>query len=169
MRYVFTDKPLTIKHAKDADPQQIGEALQRVKDSHEGDLNPKDVVEAARSSRNVLHRHFEWDDQKAAEAHRVDQARELIRVICVEEVDHPRPVRAFLSVTTDHTTYRTVQEVRTNHEFNLAFLTAAERDMDAMIRRYEELKDVCALIVEARDRVRRRRAQAEQERNTRRQ
>ena len=49
-----------------------------------GELTATAVVEAARDPESVLHGHFEWDDTKAAEAHRLDQARSLIRSVTVQ-------------------------------------------------------------------------------------
>ena len=37
------------------------------------------VVEAARDDQSPLHRHFEWDDAKAAHTERLSQARGIIR------------------------------------------------------------------------------------------
>lgn len=49
-----------------------------------GVLTPNAVVDDAKDARSVLHEVFEWDDSKAAHAHRLEQARALIRSIRVE-------------------------------------------------------------------------------------
>src|SRR5690348_5499317 len=85
LKYTFRE-PLTLKAANKADPQKIGEELEKLS-GDAGELTPDVVVEAARNPRNVLHKHFEWDDQKAAEAFRLDQARCLIRSVVVEDDD----------------------------------------------------------------------------------
>lgn len=43
-----------------------------------GRLTPDQVVAAAKSPRSPLHKHFTWDDRKAAMSWRLDEARELI-------------------------------------------------------------------------------------------
>lgn len=43
-----------------------------------GKLTRRDVVDAARPPESPLHKHFEWDDTKAAEQWRLDQAGKLI-------------------------------------------------------------------------------------------
>ncbi len=83
--YTFRDEPVAILNAKKADPQKIGRALAKIAEANAGRLTPGAVVEAARSPNSALHRHFEWDDRKAAEAYRRDQAREIIAVIRVEQ------------------------------------------------------------------------------------
>jgi hypothetical protein len=51
-----------------------------------GELSPERVVQEARSGDSPLHEFFEWDDEKAAHAHRIQQARSLIRSVRVEFV-----------------------------------------------------------------------------------
>jgi hypothetical protein len=43
------------------------------------ELTPEAVVEAARDEASPLHGYFEWDDASAAHAHRLHQARVLIK------------------------------------------------------------------------------------------
>jgi hypothetical protein len=52
--------------------------------AREGDLSPERVVEEAESKDSPLHGLFEWDDEKAAHAHRLQQARSLIRSVRIE-------------------------------------------------------------------------------------
>jgi len=49
-----------------------------------GDLTPERVVEHACEATSPLHEFFEWDDALAAQAHRLQQARSLIRSVRVE-------------------------------------------------------------------------------------
>jgi hypothetical protein len=152
MRYVFRNEPLTIKAAKKANPQVIGEALAKIAEQQGGRLTPEAVVEAARSPRHPLHKHFEWDDQAAAAAFRLDQARGIIRIVRVEDDDAPEGcVRAFLSVADKGTAYRGVQEVRTSVSLQTLVLRQAERDLEAFERRYRELTEICDLVRVARE------------------
>lgn len=164
IKYVFhEDEPIRIKAAGKADPQVIGEALEEISKSKGGELHPEDVVEVARSTRHVLHKHFEWDDTVAAENYRKDQARNLIRIVRVEdEATADGTTRAFHSIHTDGgTSYRHIEQVRSSAEFQLALLKAAERDLDAFGKRYRDLKDVCAIVDQARQAIDRRRSNLE--------
>lgn len=161
IKYAFRDDPVAILNAKKADPQKIGQALATIATAAAGRLTPSAVVEAARNARSPLHRHFEWNDAKAAQSYRLDQAREIIRVIRVEE-DGEEPTRAFLSVKDGAgVSYRAAAEVAASVELQLAVLKQAEKDLDAFQRRYAELKDVCGDVTSAREKVRARRERAE--------
>lgn len=48
--------------------------------AEDGKLHAKDVVLAARNPNSALHSRFEWDDAKAAESYRLEQARGTIEV-----------------------------------------------------------------------------------------
>lgn len=61
------------------DPEKIGGELERLGTA----ISPSAVVEVARDESSAMHDCFEWDDDKAAEAYRVDQARYLLRAIVV--------------------------------------------------------------------------------------
>ena len=51
-----------------------------------GHLTPEIVLDDARDESSPLHDHFDWDDASAAEAHRLDQARGLIRRVKVRRI-----------------------------------------------------------------------------------
>lgn len=148
IRYVFKDGPVTIRGSKDANPQAIGEALSALAAAEGGELTPRAVVEGARDPGSALHPHFDWNDAEAAEKWRVEQARDLIRCIRVDDLDSGQePVRAFLSIVGDAgVSYRTVQEVRSSSDLQQRLLAAAERDLDAFTTRYRVLKDICAVV-----------------------
>lgn len=159
--YSFRDEPVAILNAKKADPQKIGLALAKIAQEGAGRLTPSAVVEAARSEKSPLHRHFEWDDAKAANSWRLDQAREIIRVIRIEE-DGEEPTRAFLSVKDgDGTAYRTSHEVSGSVELQLAVLRQAEKDLESFQRRYRDMVDICADVESVRSKVRTQREAAE--------
>ena len=77
-------------------------ALLDLAEECDGLLTTDAVLEAAADPGHVLHKHFEWDDGKAAEAHRRWQARALI-ARCRITLD-PRTetsIRAFVSLPSD--------------------------------------------------------------------
>lgn len=59
----------------------VRRALQALERS--GKLTPEQVVDAARDEASPLHVYFEWRDDKAADAYRIEQARSLIRSVTV--------------------------------------------------------------------------------------
>ncbi len=156
IKYVFADdEPLRIKAAKDADAQTIGEELARIGAQHEGRLKPDDVVSAARAPDNPLHRHFEWNDEAAAEAYRLDQARSIIRVVRVADVDD-EPKRAYVSISDKAgTAYRAIGEVRTSVDLQARLLAQAEKDLEAMEKRYRSISMICEGVKELREKLKR--------------
>ena len=52
-----------------------------------GTLNPKSVVEKAKSKSSPLYDYFEWDNKKASDRWRIHQARNMIGSILVVESD----------------------------------------------------------------------------------
>ena len=54
------------------------QALESCRDS-DGVLSTPNVVEAAKNPNSILHSYFEWDNEHAANQHRLEQAAKLIR------------------------------------------------------------------------------------------
>lgn len=151
--FAFTDGIIAIKNIRSADPQTIGEELKKIADRNGGNLTPTATVEAAKSPRNCLHKFFEWDDSVAGAAYRLQQARALIRIVRVLDDDDSKP-RAFLSIRNgDGTAYRTLADVRGSYDFQTAVLRDAKRDIDAFLRRYAALKEICVEVARARDAI----------------
>lgn len=76
--------------------------LERLAQQNDGLLMVEDVLEEARDPQSILHKHFQWDDDKAAEAYRKQQARQLIQKVTVTIEKAPDVhIRAFVSLSTD--------------------------------------------------------------------
>ncbi len=166
IRYEWRDKVVAILNAKQADPQVIGEELARLMAANDGNLKPEAVHEAAKNRRSPLHRHFEWDDAKAADAYRVDQARGIIRLIkAVEITDGGRELYAgpaFVSIYDGRRrTYKAIGEVVTNTRLQLLVMQQAIRDLEAWEKRYGEFEEICQLVRVARERLADARAEIE--------
>lgn len=157
IRYEFRD-PLTIQNGKKADPQKIGEALEKI-GGLDGEVRPEAVVEAARPRRHILHPHFEWRDDVAAEAYRVDQARRLVRCVRIVEEDDGPSRMAYVSITdrSQGRRYVPTGKVIDNTILQLEVLRQAEVDLAAWERRYQELANFCNEIRIVRERLRDRR------------
>jgi hypothetical protein len=162
IKYIFKeDGPIAIKNLAEANPQKIGETLAKLTNENKGHLTPQNVVAEARDIKSPLHKHFEWDDIKAADAFRLDQAREIIRVVRVIDEDK-KPVRAFLSIKDkDGVSYRDFQTVSTSSELQLAILRQAERDLEAWENRYKQLQELCEAVSIIREKAIEKRKQLE--------
>jgi hypothetical protein len=154
-RFVFTGSASS--RGKRANAQEIGEALDAIRLGNGGELHAADVVEEARDPKSLLHAHFEWDDRRAAEAHRLDQARTLIRSIRIVDDDSDRSKPAYLSIRAeDGTAYRSLGDILSSSNLRQRLLEQAQRDLDSWTARYAELKEIVELVEPARRELRRR-------------
>jgi hypothetical protein len=168
IRYSFKT-PVTFHKHENADPNVIGNELERITLANNGRLTPHAVVDSARNRRSPLHPHFEWSDKIAAEAYRLDQARELVRTIRIEDTENSDtpPRRAFLSINDGGTSYRGLAEVLGSNSLQLRVLQAAERELQAFEHRYQELLDVCSIVRAARTKVQERIVETTQQQDSR--
>lgn len=161
LRYSFKEDWVAIRNAAKADPQKIGESLAEISKAHGGRLMPEKVLSAAQNKKSPLHSHFEWDDKLAAHAHRLEQARAIIRSIKVEDEETGEQSPAYISVADHGTAYRATEEVATSRDLQLSVLRQAERELKAFEKRYAMLNDVCELVKSARSKVEERAANLE--------
>lgn len=145
------------------DPQLCGAVLLRLQRQHGRQLVPRVVVDEARRPESPLHRAFEWDNEKAGELYRLDQARSVIRSIRViteqpQPGDEPRMERVFVNVVSatssgDEQAYVTLERLRSEPELFEVARQQALRDLMAFERRYQEFSAIVAPIAEAREQL----------------
>lgn len=130
------------------DSQSVGEELGRIHEDA-GELTPTVVLKAARRKRSPLHDAFEWDDAKAAEDHRLWQARYLIGSVIIRSVegeDTP-PVRAFVSVAAGTgREYVPTVEARSDPFLREQILERACSEALAWRRRYSDLAEFAGVV-----------------------
>jgi hypothetical protein len=63
---------------------EVTNAIMAIAETNKGTITPEQVVEAARDPRSALHHHFTWDNDAAAHAHRLNEARALIRTVKID-------------------------------------------------------------------------------------
>lgn len=63
----------------------------------DGEITPEIIVKEARKTHSELHNYFEWNNTKAADQYRLQQAAELLRRIEVKVIKdgEPKTIRAF--------------------------------------------------------------------------
>lgn len=124
--------------------------LERIKgESEDGLLHPERVVAAAASADSPLHGRFEWDDARAAAAHRVGQARTLIAAAIIMEPRLGEPIRAYVSLAPDRKAgggYRGQGEVLEASDLRRILLADALREVDVLARRYVALHELSPIF-----------------------
>ena len=127
--------------------------LEQLAKKHNGYLMVDDVLNAAKDPQCVLHKHFQWDDNKAAEAYRKMQARHLIQK-CVVTVDKAPdvPVRAFVSLASDQHSgggYRMTVDVLSNEDLKAQLLHEMNITLIKWKKRIDLLDKEEAAVLEA--------------------
>jgi hypothetical protein len=121
-----------------------------IKIEKESDLTPDNVVATAAHPKNPLHDYFEWDDIKAANNHRLHQARQLINHYKYAKQAGPRrrgtPVFWNVAVAPDEEeeeedgmrrVYRSVKSMEKDPEFIAQMIDEAKKDLRAFMNRYK--------------------------------
>lgn len=107
-----------------ADAQTAGEVCEQLEKTV--GLTAKSLLDASRPEDAPLHNEFEWNDTIAAERYREDQARYIIRSLCVApEQKEDLPVRAFFTIAPEQP-YENINRILVNPEkrsslFEMAF------------------------------------------------
>ena len=128
------------------------EEFERIARKHNGILRPADVVDEARNPDSILHRAFEWDDTVAAEAYRIQQAKELIRVQVVVIENRQEPVRAFVSLSRDRLTdggYRITADVLNDRDLYREMLLDAADELRSFQRKYNRITELSEVFAAA--------------------
>ena len=132
-------------------------ALEDIAAKNAGILRAQDVVKAARSPKSVLHSQFEWDNDKAADEWRMQQARGLIRatVHWIEIGGQKEQVNVFVSLGPDRTEgggYRGLISVLANPSLREQMLLDAIVELKRLQVKYARLSELAA-VFEAAERV----------------
>lgn len=109
-----------------------------------GRLTPAAVVEDAKDPASPLHACFQWDDEKAAQAHRLDQARALITSIRIVQKTDRTAVRAVFYVrdpnaADDEQGYVSTTTLRSDTDSARAAIIAEFSRVADMLRRAREI------------------------------
>lgn len=130
----------------------IRNELTRLAAEHGGELQPKAVVDAARSEDSPLHKSFDWDDSEAAEKWRLTQARNLIRAVVTYEKVGNKTVetRVFVSLTPDRKEngdgYRLTSSVMSDDAHRQQLLSDAMGEMQRFKEKYRRLSELAKVF-----------------------
>ena len=130
--------------------------LTRIYDE-KGELRAEDVVEESRPLSAPLHNCFEWDDEKAAEKYRKQQAETIIRCVVVreehEESAAPVGVRALVHA---QGAYHPINVVVNRVDMMDELLRTALREAEVYRNKYEmllELKPIFNAIDDVKEKL----------------
>lgn len=129
------------------DVEKVGETLESLA-ARFGYLEPALVVREARAVESPLHAAFEWDDKRAGEQFRLQQARYLIREVRVvtEQGEESIEQRVFVNVTTEnHRGYMPVVQVMSDEVLREQVLNKAKNDLLSWRERYKDLQELARI------------------------
>jgi hypothetical protein len=143
----------------DKDAAVIGAAISELGSS----CTASDVVSAAKRKSSPLHRYFQWDDTRAAELYRLDQARYYLRhveIVIVRENDEQQ-TRAWhqIEIKQDDATERVyMQSVNISLDPSLQdqVIARALRELQGWKARYSEYNHVFSDLFSAISKTQRR-------------
>ena len=123
-----------------ADAQKVYEEI--------GDQNisPEELVEKAKNPKSELHKCFEWDDKKAAEKYRIQQARTLMCNLVFVTDDEKDDVRVFYNLTFEKPEYHPTKLILQKPDEYQALLNKAKGELHAFKKKYAMLKELKKLF-----------------------
>ena len=131
--------------------QIVGEELEKLKQK-KSEFTSQDVVDMARSKNSKLHPLFEWDDKKAAEMLRNQQATTILHCLVTVPDDDERPTtRAYVCITPlrsrEKGKFAAIKEAMENAQTKEVVLKNALAELMAFKRKYSTLEELSKVIV----------------------
>lgn len=113
-----------------------------------GQIKPEDVIEVARDENSPIHNNFEWDDTKAAQEHRLWQARQLITYKFKVEGSKEQQFYNVKVVVNDVPVqgYFTKEKILSNKDMYLHLLKEAVSEIKYWEKKYKEIKELEGVI-----------------------
>lgn len=127
--------------------QIAAERLMQIKEDR-GALTPRAVVDDATHDNSPLHKCFEWNDVKAADAFRIEEARKLIGSIIVAQVDDApvsKETRAFIHTNIEGPRYEAIQVAVQRPDMRAEILGRAQHEIKMWRARYAAYSEFAQL------------------------
>lgn len=148
--YFFADKVAAIKDFDAANPQILGEELERIKGAY-GSIKTEAIWQEAKGNpSNPFYRHVDWDIEACAKRDQLNQIRSIVRILAIKDA-REKPLQAFVSLSReeDGTSYHPIGDIIESADMVDRMLKNAERDMlsfEAKYKRFVEfVEDARAL------------------------
>lgn len=138
------------KYPIPVDAQVAGEYITALEEKHGAVTRPL-LVDESRPASAPLHVCFEWDDAKAAEYYRQNQAGKILRsiTVIVEKPDNaPKETRAFVSVKPENEPrrYVSISVALSDGDLREQLLRDAYIDLLRFKRKYETLSELSGVF-----------------------
>lgn len=119
--------------------------LEKVKEKY-GELTPENLVEHSQNPKSYLHPLFEWDDNKAAHAHRLQQARLIINNVEITIISNgeSKNIGAYEIVRTESDSgYKNIETfTRSDVEYVKESTLKAMQQLSSKMKAYREFDSI---------------------------
>lgn len=110
------------------------------------EITPKQIVDYARNENSELHKCFTWDDTKAAEKWRLQEARQVVcqlQLVTVgnDEKEEPTPLRVFYK-TDNSEGYKPTQLIVQNMDEYGKLLAKAKEELQTFKAKYKAISEL---------------------------
>lgn len=102
-------------------------------------LTPQNLVDVSRPEEAPLHKEFEWDDSKAAEEYRKEQARCLIRHLVIIPADNTPPVRMLFKVAPNESKYEPLHVILKSEDKTMALYKQSLSELRSFKWKYQTI------------------------------
>lgn len=129
--------------------KKIKAELEKVRRKCGGTVPAQAVVDFARNSKTALHSRFTWNNTKAAELYRLEQARRIIRVYA-NILTEDRPdlvVRDYVRLPSDtpETGYRLTVDVMDDADQRMELLDTVMKELRRLRRKHYALSELASV------------------------
>lgn len=159
---IVKEKFKVVGHALPIKPSVAGKCLYDIYKSNNHKLTADVVLKKAKSKSHPLHSCFEWNNSKAAQAYRLNQARKIIACVVIEKMVGRKSVsvRAFLNIKQDekgnltHNPFNskgqnyfvTMSDAMQNDFMRVYTVEAAILEINRWMEKYKNLKKLSSLF-----------------------
>lgn len=130
-------------------PAALHRHITAVEAQHGHKATARELLDSARPRNSPIHHLFEWNDQRAAEEHRLERARYLLRAVVVsyyiEKTRRTVDVRAHVFSPRSRA-YMSIREVLNDEDERAALLNKALEELRAWQARYRALSELSSVF-----------------------
>lgn len=127
--------------------------LRAIRAANDGILTAQAIVTAATPEEHPLHDKFEWDADAAAAKYRLQQARNLVRVVRLQYITkrgEPDSMRVFHSVPVPRSgtgrSYEPLDVIQADQIMTQTLRRQMEVDWRALLRRWRAFSDFASMV-----------------------
>ena len=119
-----------------ADAQKVAEEIGF------GKFTPMEVLEKAKDETTELHKCFEWNDSIAAEKYRLEQAKNIIRMLVYKKENKEQQVVRYYAKTETKHVYQPTKQFLVQEDEYQGLLRRALAELEAFKNKYHTLTEL---------------------------